>query len=322
MKMTSLNQFLEKRGVASEDLREILRFIVQAGKQVQREISRFGLLENMRGLTGAQNVHGDQVKKFDLRANQIFIEALRDCPLVAGVVSEEENDCLLFNPESGRYLFLMDPVDGSSNIETLIPIGTIFSLLKIPENRAAHKQDFLQKGTQQHMAGYFIYGSSTMLVFTVGQGAQGFTFLQEEQAFFHSHSDMKMPEKGRIFHVNETNYLYFPAGVKDYLNYCKNPESSERHPYTGRSSGAFVVDFHRCLQQGGIFFYTANLKEPRGKLRLMYECNPLSLIAEQAGALASTGQHRILETEPEDIHQRSPVIIGSKMMVEEMLGFL
>jgi fructose-1,6-bisphosphatase I len=270
---------------------------------------------------GDTNVQGEDQKKLDVYANEQFISALKSGGECLAIASEENED--LVDVESAvsknaQYVVCMDPLDGSSNIDVNVSIGTIFSIYRRLPNQSGPTtvEDFLQKGTEQVAAGYVIYGSSTMLVYTTGKGVNGFTLDPSIGEFCLSHPDMKIPEGGKIYSINEGNYSHFPTGVKKYIKYCQEDAKEDKRPYSSRYIGSLVADFHRNLIKGGIYIYPSTLKSPNGKLRLLYECNPLAFIAEQAGGKASDGKNRIVDLQPTSLHQRVPLFIGSKEMVD------
>lgn len=323
-KVTTITQFITEQQQlfpdASGDLSKLFLDIILAAKIVNRDIRKAGLVDIL-GTHGSINIQGEEVKKLDVIANEEFISALSlggDC---CAILSEENDDVVrIKNPGSNKskYIIAIDPLDGSSNIDVNASIGTIFSIYK--RFSGVHEDvtmdDCLQKGENQIAAGYIIYGSSTMLVYTTGQGVNGFTLDSSIGEFCLSHPNIKIPETGKIFSINEGNYCEFSEGIKNYINYCKQPDRESHRPYSARYIGSLIADFHRNLLKGGIFIYPPTKKSQNGKLRLMYECNPLAFIAEQAGGLASSGSQRILEIIPEKLHQRVPLFIGSKQMVE------
>ncbi len=304
---------------ATGEFTHLLNDITIAAKIVNREIKIAGLAD-INGYFGETNVQGEQQKKLDVFANNHFISALKHGGMVCAIASEENEGLIRYDnafSQKGKYVVAIDPLDGSSNIEVNVPIGTIFSIYKrISESGPGILEDVLQKGVKQVAAGYVIYGSSTMLVYTTGNGVNGFTYDPSVGLFMLSHPDMRIPENGTIYSVNESNYIYFPRGIKEYIKYCQRDDPSTDRPYTSRYIGSLVSDFHRNLLRGGIYIYPGTLKNPNGKLRILYECNPIAFIAEQAGGKASTGYERILEIQPEHLHQRVPFITGSKKMVE------
>ena len=301
---------------ASGELSQLLRDIALASKVVNREVNKAGLIDIM-GALGSQNSAGDDQQKLDVLANIRFTRALTKGGEVCALISEETESYVDLN-NKGKYVIAIDPLDGSSNIDVNVSIGTIFSIYrrKSPEGTPIREEDILQKGSEQVAAGYILYGSSTMLVYTTGHGVNGFTYEPTLGEYFLSHPDQKMPEDGKIFSVNEGPAASFPTSVEKYLQYCKKDGS-----YTARYIGSLVADFHRNMLKGGIYIYPGTAKNPQGKLRLMYECNALAFIAEQAGGLASDGKNRILDIQPKALHQRTPFYVGSKKMVEKAKSF-
>jgi len=321
-KVLTLGQFIiEKQAdfpYAKGELSRLLRDIGIAAKIVNREVNKAGLAD-LLGQAGNINIQGESQQKLDVYANGQFIAALSSGGECCIVASEENEDIIRIDSavsHGAKYIVAIDPLDGSSNIDVNVPVGTIFSIYR---RRSAEGQatlaDVLQKGTEQVAAGYIIYGSSTMLVYTTGCGVNGFTLDPSIGEFCLSHPDMKIPEAGRIYSINEGNYVHFPQGVKDYLKYCQAVDPATDRPYTSRYIGSMVADLHRNLIKGGIFIYPHTAAAPEGKLRLVYECNPLSFIVEQAGGRATNGSSRILDLDVHTLHQRSPVFIGSKRMV-------
>jgi len=311
---------------ATGDFTRLLNDITIAAKIVNREIRIAGLAD-INGMFGTQNIQGEDQQKLDVYANNQFINALKHGGQCAAIASEENEDLIIFGnaySQQGSYVVAMDPVDGSSNIEVNVPIGTIFSIYRriSPEGTSATVNDLLQTGRHMVAAGYVIYGSSTILVYTTGNGVNGFTYDPSVGLFFLSHPDMKIPEEGTIYSINEANYIYFPDGVKKFIKYCQVDDKATRRPYNTRYIGSLVADVHRNMLKGGIFIYPGNQKNPMGKLRLLYECAPMAFIIEQAGGKASDGFTPILDIEPYDIHQRSPLFIGSKKMVEKAEEFM
>ncbi len=318
---TTLDRFIMRKQedfpFATGELSQLLRDIALAAKIVNREINRAGLL-GVTGAHGQQNIQGEEQQKLDVIANIRFIRALRNGGEVCAIISEEEDGIIQTGNTKGKYIVAMDPLDGSSNIDVNVAIGTIFSVYRRLSETGLEGtvEDCLQNGTKQVAAGYIIYGSSTMLVYTTGCGVTGFTYEPSLGEFFLSHPDIKIPGKGKIYSCNEGNVNSFPDGIKGYLNYCK--ESG----YTARYIGSLVADFHRNLLQGGIYIYPPTLKSPNGKLRLVYECNALAYIVEQAGGKATDGTERILDKDPVELHQRCPLVIGSPEMVDKVKEFL
>lgn len=304
---------------ASGELSSLLRDIEIASKVVHREVNKAGLVDII-GATDAENVQGETQQKLDVYANDIFMNMFRNGTEVRGVASEEDENFIVFdneNSKNSKYIMLMDPLDGSSNIDVNVSIGTIFSIYrKLSESQELSERDFLQKGIHQVAAGYVIYGSSTMLVYTTGCGVNGFTLDPSIGEFCLSHPDMKFPDKSKILSINEGNFYSFDQGLRDYIDACK------QRRITARYIGSLVADFHRNLIKGGIYIYPKTTESPKGKLRLLYECNPLAFIAEQAGGKASDGKTRILEIEPQKLHQRVPYFVGPKKMVDEAEAYL
>jgi len=302
---------------ATGELSQLLRDIALAAKIVNREINRAGLMD-VSGAYGQQNVQGEEQQKLDVIANIRFIRALRNGGEVCTIISEEEDDIIHTGNNRGKYIVAIDPLDGSSNIDVNVSIGTIFSIYRRLSNvgEEGTREDCLQNGTHQIAAGYIVYGSSTMLVYTTGHGVNGFTYEPSLGEFFLSHPNMTTPKTGAIYSCNEGGVDSFPEGIKNYLAYCK------KNGYSGRYIGSLVADFHRNMIKGGVYIYPATAKAPNGKLRLLYECNSLAFIAEQAGGKASDGFRRIMEIEPTELHQRSPLIIGSAEMVDKVEEFM
>jgi fructose-1,6-bisphosphatase I len=322
----NLDQFIiEKQAdfpCATGGLSRLLRDIGIAAKVVNREINRAGLA-GVFGETGTVNIQGECQQRLDVYANEQFITALKRGGECCAVVSEEDDEFIIIDSGNARYIVAIDPLDGSSNIEVNVGIGTIFSIYRrVSSGGTVLPEDVLQKGNQQVAAGYIIYGSSTMLVYTTGKGVNGFTLDPSLGEFCLSHPDMMIPDKGRIYSVNEGNYIHFPEGVRRYIRYCQEKDPLTGRPYSSRYIGSMVADFHRNLIKVGIFIYPATTSTPNGKLRLIYECNPMSMIIEQAGGAAFDGQTRILDLEVRELHQRSAIFIGSKTMVEKALEMM
>jgi fructose-1,6-bisphosphatase I len=328
-KITTLDEFIfdhEKDfSYASGELSGLLRDIGLAAKIVNREVNKAGLVDIL-GSIGTNNATGDDVKKLDVFANEQFISSLNTGGECCGIASEESEDIIVFeNPVSrnAKYVVAIDPLDGSSNIDVNVSIGTIFSIYRrVSFSGACTQEDFLQKGMKQVAAGYIIYGSSTMLVYTTGNGVNGFTLDPSIGEFCLSHPSIKMPENGVVYSINQGYFLKFSQPIKDYITYCQTEDKATNRPYSLRYIGSMVADFHRNLINGGVFLYPATKSVPNGKLRLLYECNPMSFIAEQAGGKAINGRQRILEIEPTELHQRSPIVLGSKEMVEKVEDFI
>ena len=301
---------------ATGELSQLLRDIALAGKVVNREINKAGLI-NIIGSVGSQNVQGEEQQTLDVLGNIRFIRALKKGGEACAIISEED-DGIIDLKNNGHYIVAIDPLDGSSNIDVNVSIGTIFSIFRriSPVGGPIQDEDVLQPGEKQVASGYILYGSSTMLVYTTGHGVNGFTYDHSLGEFFLSHKDMCIPESGKIYSINEGSYESFSQGVKSYIDHCR------KSGCTGRYIGSLVADFHRNLLKGGIYIYPRTAKSPNGKLRLMYECNALAFVAEQAGGMATNGEKRVLEIDPTEIHQRVPYFVGSKEMVEKAMECL
>ncbi|EJL6703991.1 class 1 fructose-bisphosphatase [Vibrio cholerae] len=329
-KMRTLGEFIVEKQHdfphASGELSSLLASIRLAAKIVNREINKAGLADII-GASGNDNIQGEEQQKLDLYANEKFKAALEARDQVCGVASEEEDEAVAFSKElnkNAKYVVLMDPLDGSSNIDVNVSVGTIFSIYRrvSPVGTPPTQEDFLQPGNKQVAAGYVIYGSSTMLVYTTGNGVNGFTYDPSLGTFYLSHENMRVPENGKIYSINEGNYIRFPTGVKKYIKFCQENVPEEGRPYTSRYIGSLVADFHRNLLKGGIYLYPSTHSHPNGKLRLLYECNPMAFLIEQAGGLASDGARRIMDIKPTELHQRVPFFVGSKNMVHKVETFL
>lgn len=309
----------------SGELSRLINSIRLAAKVVNHEVNKAGLVDII-GAAGDTNIQGEDQQKLDVYANDKFIQTLTNRNIVCGIASEEEDHFISINSQDennqNKYVVLMDPLDGSSNIDVNVSVGTIFSIYRrvTPVGTPVTMEDFLQKGNQQVAAGYIVYGTSTMLVYTTGDGVNGFTLNPAIGTFYLSHPNMEFPEDGNIYSVNEGNYIHFPQGVKDYIKYCQMEE--DNRPYTSRYIGSLVSDFHRNMIKGGIYMYPKSSKNSNGKLRLLYECNPMAYLAEQAKGKASDGFTRILDIEPTELHQRVPFFCGSKKMVEKVEFFI
>jgi fructose-1,6-bisphosphatase I len=310
---------------ATGELSKLLHDLSLAAKVISLEVNKAGLADIL-GFTGDNNVHGEQVKKLDIFAHDMIIRAMDHGGHLGVMASEEEQDIIHIPShfETGKYVLLFDPLDGSSNIDANISIGTIFSIYRrVSHHGPGTLDDCLQPGIKQVAAGYIVYGSSTILVYTAGHGVHGFTLDPSFGEFILSHENMRIPEKGHIYSVNEGNYKYWNPGLKKYIKYLQEEDSETERPYSSRYIGSMVADIHRTLLYGGIFMYPADSRNPGGKLRLIYECNPMAFIVEAAGGRASDGRKRILEIKPDNLHQRVPVFIGSEedvKMVEEYLA--
>jgi len=328
--ITTLNEFIMDRQAdfpgASGELSRILNDIAVASKIVSRDVRRAGLVDHILGAQGETNIQGEEQQKLDVVADRQFIRVFESGGEICGIASEENDDFLAFDSEhakNGKYVVLFDPLDGSSNIDVNVSIGTIFSIYKRKSAKGtrAMLEDMLQPGTEQIAAGYVLYGSSTMLVYTTGKGVNGFTLDPSIGEFCLSHPDMQMPETGRIYAMNEGNIDECEQGVRDYIRFCQQVQADNK-PYSGRYIGSLVADFHRNLIKGGIYIYPVTNQSPEGKLRLLYECNPLAMIAEQAGGMATNGLDRILDIEPTKLHQRCGFFTGSKQMMEKAIDCL
>jgi fructose-1,6-bisphosphatase I len=318
----TLGQFIiEKQAdfpYAKGELSRLLRDIAIAAKIVNREVNKAGLMDIL-GQAGSTNIQGESQQKLDVYANEQFISALRSGGECCIVASEENEDIIPLDngvSKNAKYIVAIDPLDGSSNIDVNVAVGTIFSIYRKKATEGIPTlDDVLQSGTQQVAAGYIIYGSSTMLVYTTGKGVNGFTLDPSIGEFCLSHPDMQIPKNGTIYSVNEGNYVHFPKGVKQYIKYCQVEDKATSRPYTSRYIGSMVADLHRNMIKGGIFIYPVTASAPNGKLRLVYECNPMAFVIEQAGGRATNGRERILDLRVNELHQRSPIFIGSEEMV-------
>lgn len=310
---------------SSGELSKILNAIRLAAKIVGHKVNKAGLVDIV-GSMGGQNVQGEDQQKLDVYANDVFIKTLINREIVCGIASEENDNYItvsgLNQDHNNKYVVLMDPLDGSSNIDVNVSVGTIFSVYRrVSEiGTPVTEDDFLQPGVNQVAAGYIIYGTSTMLVYTTGCGVNGFTLNPAIGTFYLSHPNMQFKKDGNIYSINEGNYIQFPQGVKNYLKYCQMDEGDR--PYTSRYIGSLVSDIHRNMIKGGIYIYPTSTKAPKGKLRLLYECNPIAFIAEQAGGKATDGFNRIMEIKPTELHQRVPFFCGSANMVDKAGEFM
>lgn len=310
---------------SSGELSRLINSIRLAAKVVNYEVNKAGLVDIL-GAAGDTNVQGESQQKLDVYANEKFIQMLTNRNIVCGIASEEEDNFIAINSNDknhqNKYIVLIDPLDGSSNIDVNVSVGTIFSVYRriTDVGTPVTLDDFLQKGSEQVAAGYIIYGTSTMLVYTTGDGVNGFTLNPAIGTFYLSHPNMQFPKNGKIYSVNEGNYIHFPQGIKDYIKYCQMEEGDR--PYTSRYIGSLVSDFHRNMIKGGIYLYPKSSKTSAGKLRLLYECNPMAFLAEQANGKATNGVQRILDIQPIELHQRVPFICGSTNMVEDVEAFI
>ena len=328
-KIKTLTEFITDQQAlnpgAKGDLSRLLNDIAIASKIVHREINKAGLVDIL-GEVGQENVQGESVKKLDLYANDQFIAAFKSGGECAAVASEEDEDIIILdglNSQNGKYLVSIDPLDGSSNIDVNISVGTIFSVLQRKDtNKTVTKEEFFVAGKEQVAAGYVIYGSSTMLVYTTGNGVNGFTLDPSIGEFCLSHPNIQTPVNGEIYSVNEANLNTMSKGVKKYVSFCQQLDNNEKRTHTARFMGSLVADFHRNLLKGGIYIYPKTTAAPLGRLRLIYECAPLAWIAEEAGGKATDGKQRILDIVPTDLHQRTPYFIGSTQMVEKAESYM
>lgn len=329
--MKTLGEFIVEKQAdypqAKGELSGILSSIRLVAKVIHRDINKAGLTNNIIGNADRENVQGETQMKLDIFANETFKKALMAREDVAGIASEEEENFVAFDTQRGRnakYVILTDPLDGSSNIDVNVAVGTIFSIYRriSPIGSPVTLADFMQPGHRQVAAGYVVYGSSTMLVYTTGNGVNGFTYDPSLGVFCLSHENIQIPTEGRIYSINEGQYLKFPMGVKKYIKYCQEEDPRSQRPYASRYIGSLVSDFHRNMLKGGIYIYPNATNYPNGKLRLLYEGNPMAFLAEQAGGLATDGFNRILDIQPRELHQRVPLFIGSKQMVEKAQEFM
>jgi fructose-1,6-bisphosphatase I len=310
---------------ATGELAGLLRDIGLASKRVNVEVNKAGLVDIL-GDTGNINIQGEEVKKLDIYANNQYVGVLRHGISCAGIGSEELDDILIFDDpisNNSKYVCLFDPLDGSANIDVNISIGTIFSVYRRVSalGKPATKEDFLQPGNKQVAAGYVIYGSSTMLVYATKRGVNGFTLDPSIGEFTMSHPDIVCPPLGKIYSVNHGHFFRYEDSVKEYITACQKKDETTGGPYTQRYVASMVADVHRNLIKGGIFMYPGTTDKPKGKLRLLYECNPMAFIVEKAGGVATDGVQSILDIMPTALHQRTPMFIGSKLMMEELESF-
>ncbi len=314
----TLDRFIKRQQSAmpsaSGELSQLLRDIALAGKIINREINRAGLVD-ITGAFGSQNIQGEDQQKLDVVADIRFLRAFKNGGEVCAIITEEEDKIIYTDNDDGKYVVAIDPLDGSSNIDVNVSIGTIFSIYRriTPTGTRATLEDFMQGGRSQVAAGYILYGSSTLLVYTTGYGVNAFTYENSLGEFFLSHTNIQSPESGSIYSVNEGNYNDFISGARAYIVSCR------LKGYAGRYIGSLVADFHRNLLKGGIYLYPSSKKYPKGKLRLLYECYPLAFLAEQAGASSTDGYQHILDIEPHELHQRTPFYIGAKNLVNDLL---
>ena len=309
---------------SSGELSRLINSIRLAAKVVNYEVNKAGLVDIL-GNSGQVNTQGESQQKLDVYANEKFIQMLTNRNIVCGIASEEEDEFISINSlnsqNQNKYVVLIDPLDGSSNIDVNVSLGTIFSVYKRQTKKGfpVDMKDFLQPGTNQVASGYIIYGSSTMLVYTTGRGVNGFTFDPSIGVFFLSHPNMQIPNNGSIYSVNEGNLLQFKKAVRNYISYCQSEdEVANKKVYSSRYIGSLVADFHRNLIKGGIYMYPSTIANPNGKLRLTYECAPLAFLIEQAGGRAISEHQRIMDISPNELHQRVPFFVGSKKMIDQL----
>jgi len=320
--LNSAQQFIlyeqKKSKEATGEFSWLLSAITLASKHIAMYVRRVGLTDASQA-TGSKNVHGETVQMMDEMADQVLIDSMGFNADVAIISSEENEEPVILRESGGKYVIFFDPLDGSSNLDVGVSVGTIFSIMEKPEGVNDPKQAILQPGARQVAAGYIIYGSSTVLVFSTGDGVHMFTLDPYVGDYLLSHRDLKIPDTGKYYSINEGNAQSFSPAYQKWLNWLKSEEAG---PYSSRYIGSLVADFHRTLIKGGIFAYPATAKSPEGKLRLMYEANPIGFIAEQAGGLATSGKQRIMDIQPTSLHQRTPLIVGSKTEVEKVLEYL
>jgi fructose-1,6-bisphosphatase I len=318
-----LKKFLEDKCVDS-NLIEVFHAIEAGSKVVQSEVSRAGLGADIYGAKGSENIQGEEQQKLDVYADECFIKEFRACGQVAGLASEEQDDALQFDESlNGVYVIMIDPLDGSSNIDVNVAIGTIFAIYKRVSEKGSGLQegDFLQAGKHQVAAGYVNYSVSTQLVFSTGSGTHIFTLDPNSGEYRLINENVKFPADGKVYSINEVNLDDFDDNLKHYAQHCKDKRKADgKRMYTGRYIGSLVADFHRNILKGGIYVYPATADSPKGKLRLLYECNPMSFLAVNAGGKGSDGTQDILEIEPTELHQRCPFYVGSPVMMNEALS--
>ncbi len=328
--ITTLDDFIILRQKdypeAKGEFSRLLHHIGTAAKMVSSKIRKAGLADIL-GRAGNTNTQGEDQQKLDVYADEVFISSLLSSGECCGMATEENHNIISFTHEfavNGKYIVCMDPLDGSSNIDVNVSVGSIFSIYKRISKKGSvpNDEDFLQPGTKQVAAGYIIYGSSTMLVYSAGNGVNGFTVDPSLGEFCLSHPGIRMPVKGNLYSVNEGNYIKFPDGIKKYIKYCQERDPASNRPYVSRYIGSLVSDFHRNLLKGGIYMYPSSEIYPSGKLRLVYECNPIAYLAEQSGGKASDGCNRVLELKPKSLHQRIPYFVGSVEMVDKIEEFI
>jgi len=325
--LITLNQFIADQQnqfpYVQGSLSRIFRDLQLAAKMINRDVRKAGLIDIL-GNFGETNVQSEEQKRLDVISNDVFMKLMDmggDCVCV--VSEEDEGVHWCPDGKDSKYILAIDPLDGSSNIDVNASIGSIFSIYRrMSLDVPVTEKDILQKGVEQVAAGYVIYGTATMFVYTTGKGVNAFTLDDSIQEFCLSHANIQIPETGNIFSVNEGNLNEFPQGIINYINWCKSSNKDEKRPYSARYIGSLIADFHRNLLKGGVYIYPPTAKAPNGKLRLLYECNPMAFLIEQAGGKAHSGQGRILDIQPTELHQRTPIIIGSSKMVDQVLAML
>ena len=324
--MKTLGEFLianqQRIQGSTGEFSKVIHALRLASKVVSHEVNKAGLVDIL-GEVGTTNIQGESQQKLDVFAHELFIKALTNRKIVCGIASEEADDYIQVkhpaSDENSKYIVLIDPLDGSSNIDVNVSLGTIFSIYKKKsKGNAVVLEDFLQAGTEQVAAGYILYGTSTLFVYTTGQGVNGFTLNPAIGTFYLSHPNIILPPEGHIYSINEANYASFPQSVKDFLKKRKAKDLN----YTTRYIGSMVADIHRNMLKGGLFLYPPNAKSPNGKLRLLYECNPIAFIVEQAGGMAVNMDKRIMEINPKTLHQLEPFFCGNREMVESLIDHL
>lgn len=328
-RITSLNEFIIQRQHeypdSSGELSALLHHISLAAKIVNRIVNKAGLTDIL-GAAGTNNASGEDVKKLDMFAHYHFLHTLTTCGQCCGIASEESDEIIVLEDalsKHSKYVICIDPLDGSSNIDVNVSVGTIFAIYRrlSPEDGACNTADFLQSGRNLIAAGYIIYGSSTVLMYSTGNGVNGFTLDPSLGEFCLSNPNVKIPENGLYYSINESYKNYFPTTVNEFIEYCKEEDKETKRPYSSRYIGSMVADLHRNLLKGGIFMYPPMKTHPRGKLRILFECNPMAFIVEQAGGIATDGEQPILDLVPTKIHERTPIYIGSPQMVNKLLEF-
>jgi fructose-1,6-bisphosphatase I len=324
--MRTFSEFLDSQLKAQNaGLSDVFDALTTAGKEINAAINIAGLAD-ISGALDSNNSHGEQQQKLDMVANDAFKAALVACGEVAGLASEEEDSFVNFDAPAANgaeYVVMIDPLDGSSNIDVCVPVGTIFAIYRriSPSGEPVQMADFLQPGSQQVGAGYILFGSSTMLVYSVGEGVHGFTFDPSKNEFYLSHESMSISEDGKIYAINESSSNHYSEAIQAFIESYKNPIDAQ--PYTARYIGSLVADFHRSLIKGGVFSYPESVLHPNGKLRLLYECNPIAYLGENAGGKSiTTLGERVLDIPAQELHQRIPFVVGSAKMVERLESIL